>query len=208
MSIATLFIVSAASGAGKTSLVKALLAQDQKVAVSVSHTTRDARPNEQHGKDYFFVNKAEFNGMADSGDFIEYAEVFDNNYGTSEQEVRRMLANGIDVILEIDWQGAAQVRNKFEDAVGVFIIPPSTTELQKRLQGRGQDSAEIIERRMHDAVSEMSHFGEFDYLIVNDDFEQALQELLAVVSVQRLQTRQQRLKLEPLLTSLLASVVD
>ncbi|VAW76626.1 Guanylate kinase [hydrothermal vent metagenome] len=208
MSVATLFIVSAASGAGKTSLVKALLAQDKKIAVSVSHTTRDARAGEQHGKDYFFVGKVEFNRMIESGHFIEHAQVFDNNYGTSEQEVRRMLANGIDVILEIDWQGAVQVRKKFEAAVGIFIVPPSAAELRKRLEGRGKDSTEIIERRMRDAVSEMSHFGEFDYLVVNDDFEQALQELSAIVNAQRLQMKQQKLKLEPLLSSLLATATD
>lgn len=208
MEVATLFIVSAASGAGKTSLVKALLEHDNKISVSVSHTTRAPRPGEKHGKDYFYVDKAQFSSMVDAGDFIEHAQVFDNFYGTSEKEVRQLLDKGTDVILEIDWQGAAQVRKKFEEAVGIFIIPPSTEELQNRLQGRGQDSDEIIQRRMQDAVSEMSHYAEFDYLLVNNDFDQALQELSEVVRVQRLMTGRQALKLQPLLGSLLASAAD
>ncbi len=208
MEKATLFIVSAASGAGKTSLVKALLEKDQKIAVSISHTTRAARPGEEHGKDYFYIDKIRFSSMVESGEFIEHAQVFDNFYGTSENEVRRLLAEGTDVILEIDWQGAAQVREKFEAVVGVFILPPSTKELQNRLQGRGQDSDEIIQRRMRDAVSEMSHYAEFDYLIVNDDFDQALLELSEVVRVQRLQTSRQTINLQALLGDLLATAVD
>jgi len=208
MEKATLFIVSAASGAGKTSLVKALLEQDPKIAVSVSHTTRAARPGEEEGKNYFFVDKTRFSSMVESGAFIEHAQVFDNFYGTSESEVRRLLAEGTDVILEIDWQGAAQVREKFEAAVGVFILPPSTRELQNRLQGRGQDSDEVIQRRMRDAVSEMSHYVEFDYLIVNDEFDHALQELSELVRVKRLQTSRQAIKLQALLGDLLESAAD
>ena len=202
---ATLYIISAASGAGKTSLVKALLERDEHITVSVSHTTRDSRPGEVQGKDYFFVDKETFGQMVEAGDFIEHAQVFDNFYGTSESGVRRMLAAGMDVILEIDWQGAQQVREKFSDTVSIFIIPPSQQELQQRLQGRGQDPEEIIRRRMRDAVSEMSHYHEFDYLLVNDDFDTALQELAEIVRVQRLRTPRQTKKLESLLQDLLAS---
>jgi len=205
---ATLFIVSAASGAGKTSLVKALLEKDNKILVSVSHTTRAARPGEEHGKDYFFVDKAQFASMVEAGDFIEHAQVFDNFYGTAESEVRRMLADGIDVILEIDWQGAQQVRKLFKEAVSIFIIPPSKQELKNRLQGRGQDSDEIIQRRMQDAVSEMSHYVEFDYLIVNDDFDLALEQLSHVVGSQRLLAVHQANNLQSLLQDLLATTAD
>ena len=206
--IATLYIVSAASGAGKTSLVKALLEKDDKIVVSVSHTTRAARPGEEHGKDYFFVDKDEFTRMVNSGDFIEHAQVFDNFYGTAEAEVRRLLAEGLDVILEIDWQGASQVRKLFPESVGVFILPPSKKELENRLRGRGQDSNEIIARRMRDAVSEISHYAEFDYLIVNDDFDKALAELSELVRVHRLAIGQQTGKLQDLLTDLLATSAD
>jgi len=205
---ATLFIVSAASGAGKTSLVKALLEQDKKITVSVSHTTRTARPGEEHSKDYFFVDKDQFTKMVEGGEFIEHAQVFDNFYGTSENEVKRLLADGVDVILEIDWQGASQVRSLFKQAIGIFVIPPSRQELKSRLQARGQDSEEIIQRRMKDAVSEMSHYAEFEYLVVNDDFDQALQQLAEIVRVQRLLIKRQAENLQPLLADLLASEPD
>ena len=205
---ATLYIISAASGAGKTSLVKALLERDNKILASVSHTTRAARPGEEHAKDYFFVDKRQFASMVEAGDFIEHAQVFDNFYGTAESEVRRMLAEGIDVILEIDWQGAQQVRKLFKEAVSIFIIPPSKQELKNRLQGRGQDSDAIIQRRMQDAVSEMSHYVEFDYLIVNDDFDLALEQLSQVICSQRLLITHQAHNLQPLLHDLLASEAD
>ena len=203
-----LYIFSAPSGAGKTSLVEALLESTSGIAVSVSHTTRAMRPGEEEGVHYHFIDTAAFEKMVEAGAFLEDAKVFDNYYGTSQQAVEGKLSQGEDIILEIDWQGAAQVRKKFEEAVGIFIIPPSTEELQNRLQGRGQDSGEIIQRRMQDAVSEMSHFTEFDYLLVNDDFAQALQELSEVVRVQRLITGRQAQKLQSLLGSLLASAAD
>ena len=181
----TLFIFSAPSGAGKTSLVKALLDCTSHIGVSVSHTTRAPRPGETDGKDYNFVSVETFRQLIEDNAFLEHAQVFDNFYGTSQQWVESELAEGRDVILEIDWQGAQQVRHLMPDAVSVFILPPSIEALQQRLSGRGQDSDETIARRMRDAQSEMSHYGEFDYLIVNDDFDNALQELRAVVVARR-----------------------
>ncbi|MGZ4957801.1 MAG: guanylate kinase [Methylomonas sp.] len=198
-----LYIISAPSGAGKTSLVKQLLAQTEKLAVSVSHTTRAMRAGEQHGVDYFFVSVDSFKDMIEHQAFLEHAQVFDNFYGTAQRSVEDNLAQGLDVILEIDWQGAQQVRRMLPDAVSIFILPPSIEVLRQRLQNRGQDPDEVIARRMRDAVTEMSHYPEFDYLIVNDDFNTALNQLKSIVIANRLlQNRQQQL-LEPLLQNLL-----
>ncbi|MGB1092051.1 MAG: guanylate kinase [Oceanobacter sp.] len=190
--IGTLFIFSAPSGAGKTSLVNALLKKTSYIGVSVSHTTRAPRPGEENGVAYHFVDKQEFQDMAAAGNFLEHAQVFDNFYGTSKVWVESELAAGRDVILEIDWQGAQQVRELMPDSVSVFIAPPSIEALRERLQGRGQDSEEIIERRMADARSEMSHFDEYDYLIINDDFDNSLEELRAVVIARRHRMTAQR----------------
>ena len=199
----TLYIISAPSGAGKTSLVKALLEQDVKVRVSVSHTTRAPRDGEVDGVAYNFVSLAEFDQVIDAGQFLEYAEVFTNKYGTSKLWVEEQLAAGIDVILEIDWQGAQQVREKMPNALSIFILPPSRAELERRLTGRGTDSAEIIAGRMAQAESEMSHFGEFDYLVINDQFDEALNQLQAIFTANRLkmgvQTAVQKSLLEDLL---------
>jgi len=182
----TLYIFSAPSGAGKTSLVKALLAQMKDIEVSVSHTTRAMRPGEVDGLDYHFISKDEFENLVEADAFLEHAQVFDNFYGTARSSIETRLAAGADVILEIDWQGAQQVRAWKADAVSVFILPPSRNALEERLRGRGQDSEEIIARRMRDAVSETSHYAEFDYLVINDQFELALQDLQAIVRTRRL----------------------
>jgi guanylate kinase len=181
----TLFIFSAPSGAGKTSLVKALLDSTGYIRVSVSHTTRSPRPGEVDGKDYHFTSKEDFQQLISESAFLEHAQVFDNFYGTSQRWVESELEAGRDVILEIDWQGAEQVRRLMPEAVSVFIAPPSIEALEQRLQNRGQDSAEIIARRMRDARSEMSHFGEYDYLIINDDFNNTLEELRAIIIARR-----------------------
>ncbi|GMR07377.1 MAG: guanylate kinase [Gammaproteobacteria bacterium] len=181
----TLFIVAAPSGAGKSSLLKALMesiGSDSRLRVSVSHTTRAPRPGEQDGVDYNFVDVDEFEEMLASGSFLEYARVFDNFYGTSLKWVQQQLAEDINVILEIDWQGARRVREVFPAVVSVFILPPSRDELEKRLRSRGQDDEDIIARRMSDAEAGMSHYPEFDYLVINDDFDQALQELRLITT--------------------------
>lgn len=200
----TLYILSAPSGAGKTSLVKALLQQDADVVVSVSHTTRDMRPGEQDGVDYNFVTMDAFNALIEQGQFLEYAEVFGNKYGTSQQWVRDQLEAGRDVILEIDWQGAEQVRRLMPEAVTVFILPPSRAALRERLNARGQDSEEIIDGRMAEAISEMSHYPEYDYLLINDDFAQALDELVSLFKARRLRQGAQQQKQRALLTDLLS----
>lgn len=199
----TLYVFSAPSGAGKTSLVKALLEQTQNIGVSVSHTTRAPRDGEIDGKDYNFVSQEAFKTLIEQNAFLEHAQVFDNFYGTSQVWVEQELLAGRDVILEIDWQGAQQIRQQMPDMVSVFILPPSREELLKRLTGRGTDSEEIIARRMQDAESEMSHFGEFDYLIINDDFVLALQELRAIVIARRQRTAAQSLIQQELLQNLL-----
>ena len=182
-----LFIVSAPSGAGKTSLLKALVESTDRICVSVSHTTRAPRPGETDGQHYHFVDTATFERMVAAGEFVEHARVFDNQYGTSAAAVTSELVTGRDVVLEIDWQGARQVRERFPEAVSVFILPPSVDELRRRLSARGQDAEEVVERRMRDALSELSHFDEYDYLVVNDRFEAALEDLRAVMRTQRLQ---------------------
>jgi guanylate kinase len=204
MSTGTLYIVSAASGTGKTSLLKALLEQTKGISISVSHTTRDARVGEVNGQHYHFVGKNTFHNLIEDGDFLEHAEVFGNFYGTSQSAVERQLNDGDDVILEIDWQGAEQVRKLMPQAVSIFILPPSRSALLSRLQGRGQDSEEIIAGRMAEAVSEMSHYNEFDYIIVNDVFDSALVELKSVFEANRLTTARQSQDHNQMISQLLA----
>ncbi len=204
MSTGTLYIISAPSGAGKTSLVKALLEHDSNICVSVSHTTRAPRPGEVDGKDYNFVTLEQFDALVAKGGFLEYAEVFTNKYGTSQQWVEETLAQGKDVILEIDWQGAQQVRRLMPAARSIFILPPSREALKSRLTNRGQDSQAVIDGRMAQAVSEMSHYPEYDYLIINDRFEQALEELAAVFVAERQASGKQRQRHQALLEALLS----
>jgi len=200
----TLYIISAPSGAGKSSLVKALLESTPKLAVSVSHTTRKPRPGEADGVEYHFVEVDTFRAMVKDGAFLEHAQVFDNFYGTSRSAALDLLKVGTDVILEIDWQGARQVRTMIPGAVTIFILPPSRPALEERLRNRGQDSSEIIERRMRDAISEMSHYAEFDFLVINDDFDTALDELRAIITTRRLRTTVQQAEQRELLSALLA----
>jgi guanylate kinase len=202
MPIGTLFILSAPSGAGKTSLLKALREQDDALQVSISHTTRARRPGETDGVHYHFVDHARFLHMVEAGEFLEHAEVFGNFYGTAEAAVRAQLETG-DLVLEIDWQGARQVRKRFPAAVSIFILPPSREVLQARLEARGQDAAEVIQRRMQEAVNEMSHYPEFDYLIINDIFDASLAELECIVRSQRLRTPYQRQLCEEILERLI-----
>ena len=204
MSQGTLFIVSAPSGAGKTSLVRALLERLDGLQVSVSHTTRTMRPGELDGVNYHFVEVASFEAMIERGDFFEHARVFDNYYGTSRPAVQALLAAGTDVILEIDWQGARQVREQVADAESVFILPPSLATLRERLSSRATDDASVIERRMGDAVSEMSHYDEYDHVIINDDFATALGDLEALVRAARSRLARVREAQAPLLQALLS----
>ncbi|NIF27930.1 guanylate kinase [Pantoea sp. Tr-811] len=200
----TLYIVSAPSGAGKTSLVTALIKADPRVSVSVSHTTRAMRPGEQHGVNYHFVSHDDFKALIGKGDFLEHAEVFGNFYGTSRSALQEVLDQGNDLILEIDWQGAQQVRKLMPEARSVFILPPSQQALRERLDGRGQDSEEIIAGRMQEAVSEMEHYNEYEYVIINDDFAVALEELKAVFVANRLLLGKQQQRYSGLLKELLA----
>jgi len=199
-----LLIVSAPSGAGKTSLIKALMEQDDRVEVSVSHTTRPQRPGEVEGVNYFFVSTDAFSEMRESGAFFESAEVFGHLYGTSLAQLEARLSEGADVILEIDWQGAQQVRKLLPDSAWLFILPPSLDALKARLQARGQDEADTIDIRMRAARHEMSHWDEADYLIINDQFEAALAALQALVRSLRLRTGQQQSALQDLIEDLLA----
>ena len=176
-----LFVISAPSGAGKTSLVRALLESTPSTRFSTSFTTRGPRPGEVEGRDYYFVSEKRFEEMIDSGAFLEHATVFDHRYGTGRAEVAHLTDSGFDVLLEIDWQGAQQVRDADTDCVSIFVLPPSLEELEKRLRGRSTDSESTILRRLGDARSEMTHWDEFDYAVVNDDFETALAELKSIV---------------------------
>lgn len=203
MSLGTLFIISAPSGAGKTSLVKALLQRIDGVEVSISHTTRQPRPGERDGSDYRFIDKEAFEALVKAGEFLEYAQVFDNYYGTSRGGVLERLDAGIDVILEIDWQGAHQVRQAISGAVSVFILPPSLEALRERLTSRGQDSVTVIDRRMRDAVNEMSHYHEYDYLIFNDEFDRAVTELQSLFVALRLRRNAQEQRCAGILRGLL-----
>lgn len=203
MTSGVLFVVSAPSGAGKTSLLRALIPTDPRLRLSISHTTRAPRPGEEDGVHYRFVDRTAFEAMVAAGEFLEHAQVFDNLYGTAERSVRAVLGGDLDVVLEIDWQGARQVRARFPEAVSVFVAPPSVAALRERLSGRGQDSAEVIERRMRDARGELSHFGEYDYLVVNDVFEQALSDLRAIVAAERLRRPRQQERLAAALDAML-----
>lgn len=202
----TLYIISAPSGAGKSSLLRALLeGKQESVQLSVSHTTRAPRPGEVDGRDYHFIDVAGFQAMVQDAAFFEHAQVFDNYYGTSRQSVLDQLQAGNDVILEIDWQGARLIREQLPEAVSIFILPPSRDALQQRLQDRGQDDDAIIARRMRDAISEMSHFDEYDYLVINDDFDEARDELASILRSRRLRMPVQRQRQAALLAALLAS---
>ncbi|GAW86684.1 guanylate kinase [Bathymodiolus platifrons methanotrophic gill symbiont] len=198
-----LYIISAPSGAGKTSLIKKLVPVVDKLMVSVSHTTRAQRPGEIDAVDYFFTSVDRFQEMIANPAFLEYAQVFDNYYGTAQSSVEQSLNHGKDVILEIDWQGAAQIRRLLPETITIFILPPSTEVLRQRLQGRGQDSTEVIDRRMQDAKTEISHYAEYDYLIVNDDFNTALTDLKSIILANRLNINRQQKQLKSLLTDLL-----
>ncbi|MGB0894282.1 MAG: guanylate kinase [Parashewanella sp.] len=201
----TLFIVSAPSGAGKSSLIGALLKDKPKnMQLSVSHTTREARVGEVDGEHYHFVAKDEFKALIAENNFVEWAEVFGNYYGTSKKVIEQTLNQGIDVFLDIDWQGAQQVKKLMPQAVGIFILPPSKAELERRLTGRGQDSVDVIEGRMAQAVSEISHYNEYEYVIVNDDFEMALNDFNAIIQSQRLTLASQSHTHSDMLKSLLA----
>jgi guanylate kinase len=184
MATGILYIISAPSGAGKTSLVSEVLKRMDNITASISHTTRDCRPGEEDGINYHFVGREQFIGMLEKSAFLEHAEVFGNFYGTSQQWVEETLATGQDVILEIDWQGAAQVRQLFTDSTSIFILPPSKQALRERLNNRGQDDSAVIDKRVAAATEEMSHYIEADYMVVNDDFEVALNQLMAIISAQ------------------------
>ena len=199
----TLYIISAPSGGGKTSLVHALLQSIHNLEVSISHTTRGPRPGEQDGIDYHFVDATSFEKLIKDNIFLEHAEVFGNSYGTSQQWVQEKLNAGIDIILEIDWQGAQQIRQKMPDAIGIFILPPSWEILEKRLRERAQDDEKVITKRMTQARAEISHYHEYDYLIVNDNFAKALADLSAIIRVRRLRLIVQKIDQTKLLADLL-----
>lgn len=198
-----LYVISAPSGAGKTSLVKALLESTFNLEVSVSHTTRDIRPGETDGINYHFVDGSEFESIRDANGFFEWAQVFGNFYGTSSQAVQKKLADGIDVILEIDWQGAQQVKALVSSAISIFVLPPSTAALRSRLTDRGQDNDEIIEGRMQAARDEMAHYSEADFIVLNDDFETALNDLQSIVRAHRLSQGVQSRELTRIISDLL-----
>jgi len=202
----TLYIVSAPSGAGKTSLVKALVDAQPQVRVSVSHTTRTMRPGEVDGVNYHFVSREDFLARLERNEFLEHAEVFGNLYGTSQRWLEDTLAEGFDLILEIDWQGAQQVRRLMPQAKSIFILPPTQEALRQRLNNRGQDSDEIIDKRMREAVSEMSHYVEYDYLVINDDFAHALIDLQSIFRSNQLIQKTQQQRHASLLGELLAQV--
>lgn len=210
--LGNLFILSAPSGAGKSSLIKALLEKHQNtdlhnnaMQVSVSHTTRAPRPGEIDGVHYHFVDRAQFEKLIEQESFFEWAEVFGNYYGTSKVVIEQTLRQGIDVFLDIDWQGARQVKAQIPDTATIFVAPPSRQELQRRLTERGQDSEDIIAQRMTKAVAEISHYHEFDFIVVNDDFDSALGELDAIVSTRRLRKEKQIIRHQQLFTNLLGS---
>ncbi|GLO59585.1 guanylate kinase [Vibrio sp. MACH09] len=206
MAQGTLYIVSAPSGAGKSSLINALLETNPTYAmkVSVSHTTRGMRPGEEDGVHYHFIQKEQFEELIEQEQFLEYAEVFGNYYGTSRIWIEETLNKGIDVFLDIDWQGARQIRQQMPLAKSVFIIPPSNGELERRLTTRGQDSDAVVAKRMSEAKSEMSHFDEYDYLIINDDFDVSLMDFKAIIRAERLKQDKQAIKYSGMLTALLA----
>ncbi len=202
MSQGTLYTISAPSGAGKTTLVKALVESIDNIQVSVSHTTRQPREGEIEGINYHFVSKNQFLQMLQNNLFLEQAQVFDNYYGTSEKWLKAQLDKGIDVILEIDWQGAQKIRRLKPEMVSIFIIPPSKTALEKRLRQRSKDSEKVMTKRLRGAALEISHYTEYDYLVVNDDFSQALKDLQSIVQSQRLRRVVQATKFQGMLTEL------
>lgn len=199
-----LFVIAAPSGAGKTSLVRALMQLRPALRFSISYTTRRQRPNERHSHDYFFVDKSEFERMVAAGDFLEHARVFDNCYGTSRKQVEQLLCAGQDVLLEIDWQGAQQIRGALPECRSIFVLPPSREALEQRLRGRGTDSDEVIARRLRDSLADLSHWSEFDYIVINDDFARATADLQAIVTGQGEHLRRDRQELRELLARLLA----
>jgi guanylate kinase len=199
----TLFVISAPSGAGKTSLANALISSMPNVARSISHTTRNKRPGEKEGEHYYFVEKLEFQNMLARGDFLEHAEIFDHLYGTCHKQISQRLADGIDLLLTIDWQGARQVCALFQDAVSIFLLPPSMAVLQQRLDQRNQDEAKVIEKRLQGMSAEVSHYPEFQYLVVNDVFEEALYDLQTIIRATRLRQAFQSAKHAALLVDLL-----
>lgn len=202
----TLYIVSAPSGAGKSSLIQALLKTQPlyDTKVSISHTTRAIRPGEKNGEHYYFITESKFQQMIEHNDFLEYACVFGNYYGTSRAVIEEIINSGVDVFLDIDWQGAQQIRQKMPSARTIFILPPSKNELLRRLRGRGQDSEETINRRMEQAVAEIKHYSEYDYIIVNDDFNTALGDLQSIIRSERLRLERQVLRHNTLINKLLA----
>ncbi|MBK4775713.1 guanylate kinase [Candidatus Pantoea edessiphila] len=201
-----LHIVSAPSGTGKSSLIQALLEikKMHSIRVSISYTTRSIRPGELHGKHYYFISKSEFETMIANHDFLEYAQVFKHYYGTSLTEVNNIISRGFDVLLDIDWQGAQQIRNKISNTKSIFILPPSKNELNKRLLSRGQDNKEVITLRMKKSIEEMRHYKEYDYLIINDDFNVALSELKSIICAERLNILRQTIRYKNLINNLLA----
>ena len=199
-----LFVIAAPSGAGKTSLVRALMQRRPTLRFSISYTTRAQRPNERDGHDYFFVDKLQFERMVAAGDFLEHARVFDNYYGTSRSQVERILDASQDVLLEIDWQGAQQIRRTLPECHSIFVLPPSREALEQRLRGRKTDSDEVIARRLRDSLADLSHWSEFDYIVVNDDFDRATGELEAIVTGQGEHLRRDRAELRELLARLLS----
>lgn len=198
----SLFLVVAPSGAGKSSLVNALLQQEPAINLSISYTTRPPRPGEENGREYFFTSVDDFNARREAGEFLEWAEVFGNYYGTSRLQIADQMASGIDVLLEIDWQGAQQVKKQFPHAVGVFILPPSIAALEERLKKRGQDEPHVITRRILAAGGEIAHASEFEYVIINQEFTAALSELSAIVKATRCRFAQQSTRNAPLFAQL------
>ncbi|ALD15367.1 guanylate kinase [Buchnera aphidicola (Aphis glycines)] len=207
MSQGILFIISAPSGTGKSSLIKGLLKKKclYDIQVSISHTTRIMRPGECHGKHYYFISKKEFKFMIKQQSFLEYAKVFNNYYGTSRKFIEKMLISGIDVFLDIDWQGANQIRYKIPNAKSIFLLPPSKDVLYKRLRSRGQDSDTVISKRMEKAVDEMNHYSEYDYLIINDNFETAINDLRTIIIAEHLCLFHQKKKHNILISQLLST---
>lgn len=201
MTKSNLFILSAASGTGKTSLAQALAQRVPDVVLSISHTTRPPRPGERHGEHYYFATPQEFEAMVRRGEFLEYAEVFGNRYGTSRAAVQELLARGKRVVFDIDWQGARSIKRVWSEAVSIFLLPPSRAVLEERLRGRGQDAPDVIARRMRAAIDEMRHYSEFDYIVVNDDFAAALNDLTAIVEGRAEARRPVTLDVEGLLRS-------
>lgn len=198
-----LFVIAAPSGAGKTSLVRALMERRPALRFSISYTTRQQRPNERDGHDYFFVDKPEFERMAAASEFLEHARVFDNYYGTSRKQVEQLLDHSQDVLLEIDWQGAQQIRRALPECRSIFVLPPSREALEQRLRNRATDSEEVIARRLRDSIADLSHWNEFDYIVINDDFGRATADLEAIVTGQGERLRRDRAELQALIAKLL-----